>query len=157
MLLKLPHVRQQQQADCLAACAAMALSHLKVTLSYARILQLLGTSAAGTPFHRLERLQAVGVTVMRGEGSIALLRQYITAQLPVIVDVYSAELPYWQTRVDIAEHERATAHAVVVVGFEDQTLFVHDPDLEQALHAVDVGDFELAWLVRDYRYAVLQK
>src|SRR5688572_26532830 len=101
MLLKLSHLRQQQQADCLAACATMALAYLHRPISYARIRQLLGTTAEGTPFHRLERLNPLGVNVERGEGSLAILTAYLAAGIPIIVDVYTGELPYWQARIDI--------------------------------------------------------
>jgi ABC-type bacteriocin/lantibiotic exporter with double-glycine peptidase domain len=157
MLLKLSHLRQQQQADCLAACGAMVLAYLRIPISYTRILQALGTTAEGTPFHRLERLSNFGVNVTRGEGSFSILSAYLASGLPVIVDVYTAELPYWQTRTDIPECEKFTTHALVVVGIEEQTVYVYDPDIKDAPQAVDIGDFELAWLIRDYHYAVLQK
>jgi ABC-type bacteriocin/lantibiotic exporter with double-glycine peptidase domain len=132
MLLKLSHLRQQQHADCLAACAAMVLNYLQVSVSYARIRRLLGTTAEGTPFHHLERLRAIGVTVIRDKGSIRILAAFLNSNLPIIVDVHTGELPYWWTRTDISESEKATAHAVVVVGIEDQTIFIHDPDVDQA-------------------------
>jgi ABC-type bacteriocin/lantibiotic exporter with double-glycine peptidase domain len=156
MLLKLAHVRQQQQADCLVACAAMVLDHLHVPMSYSRIRQALGTTSEGTPFSRLSRLQSVGLKIMRGEGSLPILRAYLSASLPIIVDVDTSELPYWQMRTDIPENERATAHAIVIVGIEDQALYAYDPDIEEAPQVIGIGDFELAWLIRDYRYAVIR-
>lgn len=157
MLLRLSHVRQQQQADCLVACAAMALAYLQIPVSYTHIRQILGTRAEGTPFHRLERLHATGVKVTRGEGSLAVLGAYVAAGFPIIVDIDTSELPYWQMRTDILEVEKATSHALVVAGIEDQTVFVYDPDSEHGPQAINLGDFELAWLIRDYRYAVIQK
>jgi ABC-type bacteriocin/lantibiotic exporter with double-glycine peptidase domain len=156
MQLKLLHVRQQQPADCLVACAAMVLAYLHIPISYTRVRQILGTTAEGTPFYRLDRLQTGGVRITRGEGTFTLLTAYLASDLPVIVDVHTAELPYWQMRTDIPQIEKTTAHAVVVVGIENQTVYVHDPDTEQAPHAVNIGDFELAWLSRDYRYVVIQ-
>jgi hypothetical protein len=135
----------------------MVLAFLHVPLSYNRIIQILGTTAAGTPFRRLERLHSSGVKVVRGEGSLLSLQAYVTSGFPLIVDVHTAELPYWQVRTDIPENEKATAHAVVVVGIEGEMVYLHDPDMDQALQVVNAGDFELAWLMRDYRYAVLQK
>ena len=156
MLLKLTHVRQQQQADCLVACAAMVLAHLHVPMSYSRIRQALGTTPEGTPFLRLERLQSPGIKVARGEGSLAILQAYLSASVPIIVDVDTSELPYWQMRSDIPAHERSTAHAIVVVGIEEQVLYAYDPDVADDPQAIGIGDFELAWLIRDYRYAVMQ-
>jgi ABC-type bacteriocin/lantibiotic exporter with double-glycine peptidase domain len=156
MQLKLLHVRQQQPADCLVACAAMVLAYLHISVSYTRVRQLLGTAAEGTPFYRLDRLHTRSVRITRGEGTFTLLMTYLASDLPVIVDVHTSELPYWQMRTDIPEIEKSTAHAVVVVGIENQTVYVYDPDVELAPQAVNIGDFELAWLIRDYRFVVIQ-
>jgi ABC-type bacteriocin/lantibiotic exporter with double-glycine peptidase domain len=95
MQLKLLHVRQQQQADCLAACAVMVLAYLRMPRSYTSVLRALGTTAAGTPFHRLDLLQTRNIKIARGEGTLALLTAYLASGLPLITDVYTAELPYW--------------------------------------------------------------
>jgi uncharacterized protein YvpB len=60
--------------------------------------------------------------------------------------VRTGELPYWTYQTD---------HAVVVVGFDEGHVYVNDPDRPGAPIAVPVGDFELAWLERDYAYALI--
>jgi uncharacterized protein YvpB len=67
---------------------------------------------------------------------------------PVIVFVRTGELPYWTYSVD---------HALVVVGFGDAELYVNDPHFVEAPIAVPQDDFELAWLERDYAYALITR
>jgi ABC-type bacteriocin/lantibiotic exporter with double-glycine peptidase domain len=52
-ILKIAHYRQQQQADCLAACALMALTHLGIHVRYARLLRLLQVKSFGASFYNL--------------------------------------------------------------------------------------------------------
>lgn len=58
------------------------------------------------------------------------------------------ELPYWSSSTD---------HALVVVGYDEAHIFVNDPDRPEAEVPISIprGDFELAWLERDYFYALV--
>lgn len=49
MRLPVPHLKQTQQADCLAACAAMVLAYLNQPTDYRRLLTLLGIGVHGAP------------------------------------------------------------------------------------------------------------
>jgi hypothetical protein len=55
-------------------------------------------------------------------------------------------LPYW---------DQVTNHAIVVVGLDDEFVYVHDPAFAVAPIQVSHGDFELAWQEWDEFYAVL--
>jgi len=46
-LLPIPHHLQQSDGDCLAACAAMALNYLDVSVDYGHLLHLLGATPYG--------------------------------------------------------------------------------------------------------------
>jgi uncharacterized protein YvpB len=65
---------------------------------------------------------------------------------PVIVFVRTGELPHWTYSTD---------HALVVVGYDENLLYVNDPAHPEAPVTVPRGDFELAWLERDYFYALI--
>ena len=43
----------------------------------------------------------------------------------------------------------------LVVGYDESHLYVNDPNRSEASIAVPRGDFELAWLERDYYYALI--
>jgi len=55
----------------------------------------------------------------------------------------------------MADEEKATDHAVVVVGLDEESVYAHDADFEQAPQVIDRDDFLLAWLERDDEYAVI--
>lgn len=147
-LLAVSHRRQLEQADCLAACAAMLLDYLQLPVDYARLLQLLGIRSYGAAFSNLRRLEEIGVSVTIEKGSIAKLRRMLDQDLPIIVAVNTGSLTYWTDD---------TAHALVVVGIEQETILVNDPEFEQAPKAVPLDEFLLAWLEQDYRQALIQR
>lgn len=65
---------------------------------------------------------------------------------PCIVLVRTAELPHWTYVTD---------HALLVVGLNDQCIYVNDPAFPQAPQEISLANFELAWMAFDYRYAVI--
>jgi len=145
-LLPIPHHLQRNDGDCLAACAAMVLDHLGVSADYDRLLRLLGVQPYGAPGSRLNNLADLGVYVRYARGTLDELLDYLARGQPCIVLVRTDQLPYWTC---------ATDHAVLVVGFDEQAVYVNDPAFEQAPQCVPRADFELAWLEFDYRYAVI--
>ena len=155
LLSGLSHRQQPAEADCLVACVAMVLDYLAVPVNYPRLRRLLGTSEAGTPFHHVDRLRAQGFFVARGQGDIETLWSHLTTGLPVIVALRTDDLAYWIMRSDIRDEEKATDHAVVVVGLDEQAVYVDDPDFEQAPQMIELDEFLLAWLERDYEYVVI--
>lgn len=146
-LLTVPLHRMQQGADCLAACAAMALNYIGRPMAYAELLRVLGVGEFGMPASRIARLAGRAVAVEYGEGTWEMLEAFIDDDQPVIVLVRTGELPYWQG-VD-------TFHSVVIVGYDQTHVFVNDPYFDDAPKAVTRGDFLLAWLEMGYRYAVI--
>lgn len=146
-LLTVPLHRMQQRADCLAACAVMALDYIGRPMTHADVLRLLGVGEFGTPASRITRLEGTGVAVEYGEGTWEMLETLIEHDQPVIVMVRTGELPYW--------HGVDTFHSVVLVGHDQTHIFVNDPYFEDAPKVVTRGDFLLAWLEMGYRYAVI--
>ncbi|MFN8495667.1 MAG: C39 family peptidase [Caldilineaceae bacterium] len=107
------------------------------------------TAGDVTPFPNLEKLgPALGIIVeIHTEGALAQFEPYIEAGLPVIVAVDTDDAHYWP----YVRH-----HAVVVIGFDEQSVYVNDPAQTEAPLAVDMDTFLLAWLRRDYQYAVIR-
>ena len=67
---------------------------------------------------------------------------------PCIVFVRTGDLPYWSY---------ATSHAVVVVGIDDDNVYLNDPYFEKAPQRVSHDEFLLAWSEFDYTYAVISR
>ncbi len=144
-LLSVSHLRQQKSADCLAACAAMVLEYLQVPVNYTQLLRILRVEYFGAFFRNLQHLESIGVHVLLGEGNFDTLQKHLETGLPIIVPVVTKELPYWNVE---------THHAVVVVGMDDEIIYINDPYFEE-LQEVSLDDFHLAWLAKEFLYAVI--
>lgn len=146
--LPVPHRRQQSKAGCLPACVEMVLAHWGQARSQETLSHQLGTDPdIGTPASRVRRLQSHSLDVSYVQASLAEIRHWLEKQVPVVALVHTTELPYWS---------RPCAHAVVVVGVDDDWVWVNDPAFDQAPIRVPTGDFALACDAMDNYIAVLQ-
>ena len=145
-LLSVSHLKQRQSADCLAACAVMALHYLALPTQYDRLTRLLGITRYGAVFSNLQRLESLGVSVLIEPGELETLRRHLDTGLPPLVPVETRWLGYW--KVD-------TYHVVVVVGIEDETVYVNDPYFDTAPIAVSINEFIPAWVERKSLYGVM--
>ena len=48
VILSVPHIRQREDGECIAACAAMVLKYLNISASYEQLLRLLKIDWFGT-------------------------------------------------------------------------------------------------------------
>ena len=124
----------------------MVLEHLGISVDYDRLLRLLDVKPYGTPGSRLKNLDDLGVNARYALGTLQELLEHLADGKPCIMLVRTEQLPYWSY---------ATDHAIVVVGFDEEAVYVNDPAFEQAPQRVSQADFELAWMEFDYRYAVI--
>lgn len=148
VLLPVDHIAQHETGECLAACAAMLLNYIGVSLDYKRLVRLLRIrESAGTPFFNIRELTKQSISVTYKQGTIEELYDHLVSGRPCIASVQTRELPYWN---DISSH-----HAVVVVGMDQESIYLNDPELTFAPVKVSLGDFDLAWLEQDEFYAVL--
>ena len=150
VLLSIPHQRQQHDGDCLAACAAMVLAHLGHTIDYMDLLQLLNVQSYSAPAGNIRQLSQLNFNVTYSQTDMAGLEALLNQGQPLIVFVRTGELPHWTYSTD---------HALVIVGYDDDQVYVNDPDREEneVPIAIPRGDFELAWLERDYYYGVIER
>jgi ABC-type bacteriocin/lantibiotic exporter with double-glycine peptidase domain len=124
----------------------MALRHLGLSVDYDQLLRLLKVKSYGTAGYNLKNLTALGVQVVYTEGTLNELKVHLADGFPCIVLVRTSQLTYWTYSTD---------HALLVVGFDEQAVYVNDPAFEQAPQRIPLDEFHLAWLEFDYRYGVL--
>jgi ABC-type bacteriocin/lantibiotic exporter with double-glycine peptidase domain len=146
--LAVPHLEQSAEGDCLPTCAAMILAYLQQPVDVTRIARLLGTEEFGSIASHIHRLVEWGYEIIYQSGSLARLRDLIAAGTPIIAFVWTGDLPNWTVN---------TPHAVVVIGLDDDTVWVNDPAITAAPQSVSVGDFLLAWAEFDNRYATITR
>ncbi|MCX6049272.1 MAG: C39 family peptidase [Chloroflexi bacterium] len=124
----------------------MTLVYLNKRISYNQLHKLLKVKAFGTPGHHLHHLATLKLQVIYREGTIDEIKAHLLRGTPCIALVRTADLDYWSYTTD---------HALVVVGFDEQTVFVNDPAFEAYPLSIPIKQFELAWMAFDYRYGCL--
>jgi ABC-type bacteriocin/lantibiotic exporter with double-glycine peptidase domain len=124
----------------------MVLDYIGCPCPYQRLLRLLDMKSFGAPASNVLRLTELGVSVTYTSGSLESLEHQTPLGQPCIVFLDTTELPYWS---------EAVFHAVVVVGMDDEYVYVNDPAFAPAPQAITWGDFDLAWIEQGYYYAVV--
>lgn len=146
IILPVAHRRQDDTGECLAACAAMALAYLGVAATYDQLLKLLRVEWYGAPSSNIRRLEQLGIVIIYKAGNLEELHAYLLQDYPCIAFIKTGELPYWNQDL---------AHAVVIVGLDDDYVYLNDPEFANAPMQVSRGDFSLAWLEQGEMYAAL--
>lgn len=147
-LLPVKHMPQEAKAGCLAAVASMYLDFLGISVSQSSLYRLFGTTQFGAVRFELARAERYGVWVVFGKNDETALLRYLSARQSVIAFVMTDELPYW---------DEPTQHALLVIGYDEQTYFVNDPAFPNAPIPIPEGDLLLAWMEFDYAYAVISR
>jgi uncharacterized protein YvpB len=147
-LLPVRLIRQEELSGCLAACAQMALAHIGVNVTQRELNRLFGLTQAGVPASRVQLLTRYSVEVVYASGDEATLRNELDQRQPVIVFLSTGDLPHWSSNVQ---------HAVLLVGYDDTNVYLHDPVFGEAPQSVTWGELLLAWSEFDYRYACLKR
>jgi ABC-type bacteriocin/lantibiotic exporter with double-glycine peptidase domain len=145
-LLPVPHRPQLSEGDCLAACAAMALAYWGHDSPYQELLQRLEIKPYGAPASNILHLASARLQVVYSNGDSGGLEGFLKQGFPAIVFVRTGDLPYWTYGTD---------HALVVTGYDRVHYYLNDPAYHRPRLPVLKGDLELAWLERDYTYALL--
>jgi hypothetical protein len=135
----------------------MVLAYLGIATNYERLTRQLGIENSSIPFSTIDQLRSWWLAVDRKQGNIEILQAHLAARQPVITPVDTAILPYWITRLDIDDDERATDHAVVIVGMDDRLVYVNDPDFIEAPQAIEYDWFHDAWRHHARWYAVIRR
>lgn len=138
MILHVPHFLQEQPVSCVPACLRMALAYLGIERTEIELSAISELERRGTNVFNIELLQGsgIGVTVWVGEMDAGQLRQNLEEGIPVIAAVWTDVLPYWTAN---------RPHAVVVVGYDEKSVYLNDPKFANAPQTVSWSDFLTAW------------
>jgi uncharacterized protein YvpB len=124
----------------------MILAYLGQPKPYETLTKVLGTRWFGTPVDNILQLDQLGIQVVIEEMTLEEISSYLEQGLPVMAFINTADLPYWNVSSD---------HVVVVIGMDEQWIYVNDPYFPQAPQQVSQTSFELAQLRFDNRCAVV--
>lgn len=140
-MISLRHHRQENSASCLAACVVMILGfhHVEMAESDARRLLRTKPYSGAHPINLLQ-LSEFGFDAWPYEGTVAELKQRVHGGVPMIAFVWTGSLRYWAKTGGVDY-----LHAVVVVGFDETTVSIHDPAMQDGPMGLPWSEFKDAW------------
>jgi ABC-type bacteriocin/lantibiotic exporter with double-glycine peptidase domain len=118
----------------------MILSYLGNEQSESRLSKLLATKPSGTAISNAKHIQKLGYQVLIKTLTREEIETYLIENKPIIARIWTAMLDYWTI---------TTSHVVVVVGFDDESVYVNDPSLPTAPKAIAWNAFLAAWAEYD--------
>lgn len=147
-MLPVPFAAQISESACLPACAQMVLNFLGRGIDQASLMQILGTTDAGTPFSRLRLLEQRGLRInVRRNGEFSEVRNALNSGSPVIVALHAG----W-----ILETPVMSQHAVVLIGIRGDEVYALDPAANPQPLCLSENVFMTAWIEMDCIYATIQ-
>ncbi|PIU91614.1 MAG: hypothetical protein COW33_05925 [Anaerolineae bacterium CG17_big_fil_post_rev_8_21_14_2_50_57_27] len=151
-IIHLPHHQQEHSASCLPACLVMVLSHWGSNLAEADVRRVLGTKPySGTHAISLLRLSELGFEAWPLDGNVTELQRRVGEGVPVIVFLWTGSLRYWSDSNGVDY-----MHTVVVVGWTEMAVWVHDPVLPSGPTEIEWDEFIEAWGFSRQMMAVVQ-
>jgi ABC-type bacteriocin/lantibiotic exporter with double-glycine peptidase domain len=146
--LSVPFFKQNETGYCLAACVQMVLAFQDISRSQDALAKRLKMKPSlGIPTRNVRYLASDKINVVYEEGTLAHLKKWLDDDLPVIAFVQAGEFTHWRGEF--------FQHAVVVIAIKEATVWLFDPDKDEAPISVSADEFMLAWLGMDYLYAVV--
>lgn len=145
--LPVPHFEQSRDGYCLPACVRMVLAYYGRYVMEQQLVTILGTHSFGGPISHVSKLQQWGYHITYQPLTVAALKSYVNGRVPVIAWVWTGMLTY-------ANNE--TSHVVVVTGYDDAHVFLHDPAMLEAPQMVVWDSFLAAWAEYDEKAVVIQ-
>jgi len=109
--------------------------------------RLLGCTLFGATAQSVNSVIRLGYNVDLRYSSLEELRAFLEAGHPAIAFVRTGELDYWQNDFP---------HAVVVVGYDSDYVYISDPYFEDAPQKNRIETFQLAWRKTRNRLAIIK-
>ena len=140
-MIRVPHLRQKPGSkSCLVISVKMVLDGYGVYHTEEEIGTVIEYDPVlGASIMNIDLLdEAWGIVTESGEIDLERVKQEIDGSTPVIVVVEAHYLPYREASI------RAN-HTLVVVGYDDDNIYVNDALLPSAPTAIPIADFLKAW------------
>lgn len=152
LLLKIPHFEQELNHSCLPACVRMLLSYLGIQKQEQDIRILLKIKPAGTNPINVVRIREWHLEALMTFSNLEELKSYLIQNKPPIVLLWSGKLNYWNSKKYFDY-----LHAVVVVGYDDEMIFVYDPAFPEYPKSIPVYEFLEAWSYSQQMLILIEK
>jgi len=97
---------------------------------------LLNCTLFGATAQSVMSVTQLGYNVNLRYSSLEELKAFLEVGHPAIAFVRTGELDYWQNDFQ---------HAIVVVGYDEDYIYINDPYFEEAPQKTRIETFQLAW------------
>jgi ABC-type bacteriocin/lantibiotic exporter with double-glycine peptidase domain len=124
----------------------MVLAHHGRLLPEADLRQFLDTRPHGTKARNLHAVASLGFEVQFSTANLSQLRDALATALLPIVFVETGPLDYW--KIDCA-------HVAVVVGIDDNYVYLNDPFFDTAPQQTSLSSFLQGWAANGHLAVVL--
>lgn len=148
ILPSVPHFRQSVDGACLPACARMLTAFWGNSHSEAELAKILGTKRSGTPIYNSKYLEKLGYKVIVTPLTEETIKSYLADNQPIIARV-------WMAMLDLGAP--SASHVVVVVGYDEQFVYLNDPAHPAAARPVIWDAFLAAWAEYDEMSIIITK
>jgi len=145
--ITLKHLRQAKEYSCVPACVRMILGHYGEQRTEAELIALLGCTPFGTTAEAVRCVVQLGYEVQVIYSTFEGLQNHVAAGWLVIVFLRTGALEYWAADVP---------HAVVVIGYNEEFVYLDDPYFESAPQKATIASFRRAWWRTKNRMAVIR-
>jgi ABC-type bacteriocin/lantibiotic exporter with double-glycine peptidase domain len=125
----------------------MVLAYHGRAIAESELRLLLDTQPTGTRARNLESLQTLGFEVTLNSSGLSHLLDALAAGCPPIVFVDTGPLDYWT--IDCA-------HVAVLVGIDEEGVYLNDPFFEAAPQRTSLSGFLKAWALNAHLAAVVR-
>ena len=150
--LKIPHYEQKLSNSCLPASVRMVLAYYGTKKSEESLRRLLKTKAAGTNPLNVTYLRDWNFKVSVSFSNLDELKDYIFQEKPIIVLLWTGELSYWNSK-EYFDY----LHSVVVVGFDEENVFINDPAFPNYPILIPYNEFLEAWSYSQQMLILIEK
>jgi len=145
-----PHHKQETDFSCVPACLKMLLEFFNIKVSESDLRLRLKTKPFGTHIINILSLgESYGIQAKIEFWSLEELKAYLNNyKVPCIALVWTEHFAHWKQNC---------LHSVVVIGYNDESVIINDPNFEEKDYYIPFNDFISAWQVNDGLVVILRK
>ena len=146
--IELQFLKQSKEYTCVPTFVRMVLNYYGDDRTETELEQLLGCTPFGTTAQSVMNVTRLGYQVDVRYSTLEELETFFDSQQPVIAFVWTGNLDYWTTN---------SPHAVVVLGYDEQFVYIADPYFDEAPQQARIKNFQAAWRRTRNRMAVIRR
>jgi len=145
--IELQHLKQSKEYTRVPTSVSMVLRYYEDQQTESELEDLLNCTLYGTTAQSVMSVTRLGYNVDLRYSSLEELQAYLEDGYPTIAFVRTGELDYWQNDYP---------HAIVVVGYDEDFIYINDPYFDDAPQKTKVDKFQLAWRKTKNRLAIIK-